>query len=137
MGAPPSDVQAAEGLLVPALAHVGTREAGQIARRRLGPAPAVRVAAVQVDDEPRQRAHVLVVVPNDVRERPGLAEAQVVEVARRDLPARDVRVASDAEQLRLDGGEARIGHPVPEDAAHDRQQVQVARVERRFEPAIR
>ena len=55
---------------------------------------------------------------------------QHVEVDRRDLPALDVADARDAQQLALDGPQPRVVHPVLEHAPHERQQVEVAGVDR-------
>ena len=106
-------------------------QAREVARWRLAPALAVRVPAIDVYEETRERAHVLVVVADDVDQWPRLAEAQEVEVARRDLPAGDVAVAAQPEELRLHRREARVGHPVAEHAPDERQQVQVAGMQRR------
>jgi hypothetical protein len=122
--------EAAQRLLVTPLAGEGAGEAGKVSRRRLAPALGVGVAAVDVDEESGERSDVLVVVANDVDKRAGLAEAEVVEEARRDLPAGDVGVAAEAEQLGLDRGQAGVAHPVPKDPPHQRQQVEVARVQR-------
>jgi hypothetical protein len=78
------------------------------------PALVVGVPAIHVDEQTRQRPNVLLVVADDVDERPGLAETQEVEVARWDLPAGDIAMATHAQQLRLDGAEACIGHSVLE-----------------------
>ena len=119
---------------MPALAGEGAREPGEISRRRFGPARAVGVLAVQVDEQSPERPDVLVVVPDDVDERPRLAPAQVVQIARRDLPAGDVTVAPEPEQLGLDRGEPRVGHAVAKHAPHDRQEIEVALVQRWVRP---
>ena len=69
------------------------REPREISGRGFVPALAVRIATVDMDEESRERTHVLVVVAYDVDERPGFAESQVVEVAAGDLPAGHVAVA--------------------------------------------
>jgi hypothetical protein len=100
----------------------------EVARGRLPPPLAVGIALIDVDEQSRQRADVLIVVAHDVDERPRLAPAEVVEVAAGNLPAGDIRAPSQPEQLRLDRPEARVRHAVAEDPAHDRQQIEMARV---------
>ena len=48
---------------------------------RLVPTLGIGVAAVEVDQQPRQRSDVLVVVAHDLDQRTGLAEAEEVEEA--------------------------------------------------------
>jgi hypothetical protein len=107
-------------------------EPGKVAGRCLPPAIGVGVAAIQVDEEATEGANVLVVVTDHVDERARLAPAQVVEVAARNLPAGDVRVAPQPQQLRLDRRQTGIGHPMPEEPADDRQQVEVPGMQRRI-----
>jgi hypothetical protein len=94
-------LEAGERLRVPARSCEGPRQAGKVTGRRFGPALAVGVAAIDVDEQARQRADVLVVVPNDLQERRRLPEPQELEVPRRDLPATDVRMAAEPQQHRL------------------------------------
>ena len=75
---------------------------GEIAGRRLVPARVVRVAAIHVDEEPRERTDVLVVVPDDVDESAPARRTAGSRGSVRDLPARDVAVPAHAQQLRLD-----------------------------------
>jgi hypothetical protein len=60
----------------------------------------------------------------------GRTTAQEPEIACRDLPAVDVVVAGAPEQGLLHGAQAGVRHPVAEQAPHDRQQVQVAVMQR-------
>jgi hypothetical protein len=103
---------------------------GQIPRRRIGPALPIRVIAVDMDEQASQRADVLVVVVDDFEERGRLAGPKELEIAARDLPAGDIGVAVEPEQDRLHRREPRVWHPVLEDPSDDRQQVEVAGVER-------
>lgn len=119
---------------MPALPGEGSSQAGEIPRRRFRPARVVGVFAIEEDEQPAERPHVLVVVPDDVAKRAGLAPAQEVEVARGNLPAGDVAMAAEAQELGLDGCQARIRHAVAKDAPHDRQQVEVALVDRWVRP---
>ncbi len=116
---------------MPTLALERPGKAREVTRGRVPPSLAVRIAPVDVHEEASKRAHVLVVVAHDVDERPGLAPAEVIEVAAGDLPARDVGAPSKPEQLRLDRRQPRVGHTVAEDPANEGQQVQMARVQRR------
>jgi hypothetical protein len=117
---------------MPARAGVGPRQAGEVTCGRFGPALAVGVAAVDVDEQARQGADVLVVVPNHLEQRRRLPKPQELEVPRRDLPAADVRMPAQPKEHRLNGSEARVRHPVPEHATHEWQQVEMARVDRRI-----
>jgi hypothetical protein len=128
-------LEAGECLLVPAGAGVGPRQAGEVTRRRFCPAVAVGVAAVDVDEQAREGADVLVVMADHLQQRCRLPEPQELEVARRDLPAPDVGVPAESQEHGLDGPEAGVGHPVPEDAAHESQQVEVAGVDGRALPS--
>jgi hypothetical protein len=123
-------VKAVERLLVAALALERTGKAGEVARWRVPPSLAVGIAAIDVHQQSRQRAHVLIVVAHDVDQRPGLAPAEVIEISAGNLPARDVRAASKAEQLRFDRRQPRIRHPVAEDTPDQRQEIEVASVQR-------
>lgn len=106
-------------------------QAGEVAGRRFRPAFAVGIAPIHVDEESAQRADILAVVMDD-REQPArVAVPEVLEVAAGDLPAADICVPLQAEQLRLDGGEAGVGHPVAKDPADQRQKIEVTRVGRR------
>jgi len=125
-------IEAAERRFVSTLLSKRTCQACEVAGWGLAPAGRVGIAAVDVNQEATQGSDVLVVVTDDVDQRPGLTEAQVVEIPRWNLPARHVRVAPKAEQLSLDGGESRIGHPVAEDPPDQWQQIQVAGVEWRI-----
>jgi hypothetical protein len=117
---------------VPALPGEGPSQPGKIPRRRLGPARAIRIPTIEMHQQSPERPNVFVVVANDVDERAGLSPPQVVEVARRDLPASYVAMPSQAQELRLDGGQARVRHPMLEDAPDDREEIQMAIVERRI-----
>ena len=119
---------------MPALPGEGSGEAREITGRRLRPARAVGVLPIEEDEQPAQRPHVLVVVPDDVAKRPRLAPPQEVEVARWNLPAGHVGVAAEAQQLGLDGRQARVRHPMAKDTPDDRQEVEVALVHRRVRP---
>ena len=87
--------QAAERLVVATLACERAGEPGEVADRLAAPILGVGVVDVDPAEQPGQRADVLVVVADDVDERPGLAAPQEVEVEARDLPAVDVGVAID------------------------------------------
>ena len=117
---------------MPALPRERPGQPREVAGRRLRPARVVGVSAVQVDEQPAERPHVLIVVPDDVEEGTRLAPAQEVQVARRDLPASDVAVPPQPQQLGLHGREPRVRHAVSEDAPDDRQEVEVAFVEGRI-----
>ena len=117
---------------MPAFAGERPRQAREVAGRRLMPALVVRVPAIDVHEKARERTHVLVVVADDVHERAGFAEPQEVQVPRRDLPAGHVPMPAEAEQLGLHRGEPGVGHPVLEHASHERQEIEVAVVERRI-----
>ena len=80
--------------------------------------------------QPTERPDVLVVVPDHGREGLGRAAAQEPEVPPGDLPAVDVVVALDAEEHPLDRAQAGVVHPVTEQAAHGREEIQVAGMER-------
>jgi hypothetical protein len=116
---------------MPAFACECPGEPGEIPRRRFVPTLTVSVPPVDVDQQPREGTHVLVVVAHDIDERPRLAESQVVEVPAGDLPAWNVAVAPQPEQLGLDGAQPSICHSVAEHTPDERQQVQVAGVQRR------
>jgi hypothetical protein len=124
-------LEACKGLLVPARARERSRQSGEVTCRGLGPALAVGVAAVDVDEQARERPDVLIVVPDHVEQRRRFPEPEELEVPRRDLPATDVRVPAQAKEHRFDGPESGVRHPVPEDATDERQQVQMARMDRR------
>jgi hypothetical protein len=82
---------------VAAVSDVRPREPRQVTRRSLAPPAVIRVALVDVDEEPAERSHVLVVVAHDVDDGARIAEPEVVEVAGRDLPARDIGPTSQPE----------------------------------------
>ena len=117
-----------------AFAGKRSSEPGEVAGRRLTPSGAIGVLAIQVHEQTAERANVLVVVPDHVGERPGFAPAQVVEVARWNLPATDIAMAAQAQQLRFDGGQPGVRHSMLEDTPHDRQEVKVPVVERGIRP---
>ena len=119
-------IEAVDGLLEPSLAAKGTGEAGEVAAGRPGPCKRIAEAVLDVDQQPRERADVLVVVAHHCGQGLGGAAAQEPEIATGDLPAVDIVVPDDAEQHPLDGPEAGVVHPVTEQPAHDRQQVEVA-----------
>ena len=127
-----SRIEAVERLVEPVLAGERAGEAGEVARWRLRPARSdrrsrsARWASSQASD--RTSSSLWRTTSASGSRRPA---AQELEVAARDLPALDVAVAVHAEQLGLDGPQARIGHPVAEHAPDDRQQVEVAGVDRR------
>ena len=124
------DVVALEGLAEPSRPSVGAGQAAEVAGRR-GPSRfRGPVAAGEQDQEARERADVLVVVADDRGERFGRAAAQETEVAPRDLGPIDVAVADHAQQTRFDRPQPGVLEPVAEEPADDRQQVQVAAVER-------
>src|SRR6185503_3898331 len=81
-----------------------------------------------------ERADVLAVVPNHLDQRFDEPDPEEIEIATRDLPALDVLVALDAEQLGLDRLQASIRHPMPKDASDERQRVEVAGVSRWIAP---
>ena len=114
-----------------AVARESPREPGKVAGRSVTPLLAIGVATVDVDEQSRQRADVLVVVPNHVDERPRLTPAEVVEIPARDLPASNVCSPVQPEELGLDRSQPRIAHPVAEHTADEGQQVEMPRVERR------
>jgi hypothetical protein len=121
-------IQAGQRLLVPALLHEGPGEAGQVARWRVRPAPAVAVVAIDADEQTGQRTNVLVVVLHDRDEWPRLAVAEELEVAARDLPTGDVPSAPYAEELGLDRRQPGIAEAMPKDPPDEGQEVQVAGV---------
>ena len=82
-----------------AFAGEGPRQAGQVAGGRLGPSFGIGITLVEVHEEAPQGSDVLVVVTHDVHERAWLTEPEVVQVATRNLPTRDVAVPPQAEQL--------------------------------------
>ena len=86
---------------MPALARKCPSEARKVAGRRLRPALRIGVALVDVHQQPAQRSHVLVVVSDDVDERAGLPEPEVVEVPAGDLPAGNVAMPAEPEELRF------------------------------------
>ena len=112
----------------PGPARPGRRPAPGPARRR-------RVAGLEDAEQPGQRPDVLVVVADDGRERLRGAAAQEPEVAARDLPAVDVAVPVQAQQARLGGSQPGVAQPVAEHPADDRQEVEVAGMDRRG-PAV-
>jgi hypothetical protein len=124
-------VDAAERGFVATIAGERPRKSGEVSGGRLRPAGVVRVVPIDVDEQSRKRAHVLFVVADHVHQWAGLAEAKVVQVPRGDLPAGDVGLTTQPEELALDRRESRIAHAVSEDAAHERQEVKVASVQRR------
>ena len=69
-------------------------------------------------------------MPDDGQERVRRTAAEEPEVAGRDLPAVDVVVADHAQERLLGRAQPGVRHPVAEHAADDRQQVQVAVVDR-------
>ena len=81
--------------------------------------------------QPAERADVLVVVADDLGQLGGRRPARKREVAAGDLPAVDVADPLHPEELGLGGPQPGIGHPVPEEAADDRQQVEVTGMPRR------
>ena len=103
-----------------ALSREGSGEACQVPGWRLGPALAIGVLAVEMDQQSTERPNVFVVVPHHLEQRARLAPPQEVEVSGRDLPASDVAVATEPEELRFDGRQPRIRHPMPEHPTHDR-----------------
>jgi len=114
-------LQAGEGLVESPVASECPGEPGEIAAWRSPARRWIRVVGVDPAEEPGQRPHVLAVVANDVDEWLRRRPAQEVQEAAGDLPAVDVAVAMRPEQLGLDGSEARVGHPVAEDAPDKRQ----------------
>jgi hypothetical protein len=121
-------VQAGDRLVEPVRSPEGPGQPGQVPA--VGTRPHCRVAEplLEVDEEAAQRADVLVVVAHDGRKRLGRSAAEEAEVAPRDLPAVDVVMSDDAEQRPFDGRQAGVVHPVAEQPAHDRQEVEVAGV---------
>ena len=103
---------------------------GQVADRSHAPLGLGPESGFRVREEPGQRANVLVVVADDLGERPGGSSAQELEVASGDLRAVEVATAMEAEELGLDGLEPGVGQSVAEDAPDERQQVEVAGVGR-------
>jgi hypothetical protein len=85
-----------------------------------------------VGEQPGERPDVLVVVADDVDQRLDRAAAQERQVVPRDLPALDVADAVQAEQLGLGRPEPGIAEPMAEEPPHDRQEVEVAVVRRRW-----
>jgi hypothetical protein len=125
-------LEAGQGLVLAAAARERPTEAREVTGRQAVPPRAIRVLAIDMTEESCQRANVLVVVANDVDERSRVAVPQEREVPLRDLPAGHVGVAADAEQRRFHGRQSGIDHPVAEQPADQRQQVEVAGVERRL-----
>ena len=71
---------------------------------------------------------------HDLGERFGRAATKELEVPARDLPALDVVRPADPEELLLGSLEPSVRHAVTEDAAHDREEVEVSGVGRRGAP---
>ena len=125
------DVVALQGLAEPSRPSVRAGQATEVAGRR-GPSRfRGPVAAGEQDQEARERADVLVVVADDRGKRFGRPAAQETEVAPGDLRPVDVTVADHPQQTRFDRPQPRVLEPVAEEAPDDRQQVQVAAVDRR------
>src|SRR5204863_3780377 len=124
-------LEAAERFVEATCPAEGSSETCQISDR-LSPT-VVRVGVIDVDpaQETGQRPDILTVVANDIDQRPGLAAPQEIEIEPRDLPAVDVLVADRSEELGLDRSQPRVGHPMAKDAAHERQQVEMAGERRR------
>ena len=100
-------------------------------RRRPGPAVA-RSRRSRWASRRAERADVLVVVADDVGERAAGPPRRNAEVAAGDLPAVDVAVRGASRAGRASAVRSRASvHPVAEQPADDRQQVQVAGVDRR------
>ena len=85
---------------------------------------------IEMGEKSRERANVLVVVPDDLDEVRSGATPQEPEVAARDLPALDIADPAQAEQFRLRGAETGIRHAMPEEPPDDRQEIEVARMYR-------
>lgn len=83
---------------------------------------------IEMGEQSRERANVLVVVPHDLDEICSGATPQESEVAARDLPAFDIADAVKAEQFRLGGTEAGIRHAMAKEPPDDRQEIEVARM---------
>ena len=81
-------------------------------------------------EQTRERSHVLVVVPDDGDEVLGRSSSKETEISLRDLATVDVAMPVQTEQLGFSGPQPRVRHPMAEDAAHDRQKIEVARVRR-------
>ena len=127
-------LQAAQRLGEPPFAGERPGQPGQVTRGRGGSCRRVGEPRLEMGEEPAERADVLVVVPDDVGQRGGVAAAQELEVATGDLGAIDVTDAVEAEQLRLRRTQPRVAHPVAEQPPDDRQQVEVAGMGRRVPP---
>ena len=124
-------LEALERLVEPVLAGERAGETREVARWRLDPLGRVAVAVGEMSEEPGERPDVLVVVAGDLGERLRRPAAQELVIATGDLPALDVADPMQAEELGLRGPQARVGHPVAEQAPDDRQQVEVAGMDRR------
>ncbi len=124
-------VEALQGLVVPAVPRIRPGKPGEVPTRCLVAAGALGVSLLDVRHEQSERPHVLLVVDHHAGEGLDGSATQYLEVDRRDLPALDVAHARDTEQLAFDGAQAGVLHAMPEHAAHERQQVEVAGVDRR------
>ena len=110
---------------------VGPGEAAEIPGR--SPPAGLRgpVAVREQDQQARERADVLVVVPHDLDERLGRAATQESEIPAGDLPALDVAVPLQPQQPGLGRPQAGVVEPVSEEPSDDRQQVEMAGMDRR------
>jgi hypothetical protein len=124
-------VETFERLVEAAFAGERPSQPRQVTRRRSTPRIRIGIAPFHMTDEVRQRAHILVVVAHDLDERVGGSAAQEVEVPPRDLPALHVTDPVEPEQLGFRRAKARVRHPVPEQPADEREQVEVAGMLRR------
>ena len=105
-------------------------EAGQVARRSGCSSRLIAEACLEESQECRQGADVLIVVLDHVSEAFRRPATEKLEVAAGDLPAFHVSDSVEAKELRFSRPEAGVGHSMPEQPAHDREQIQVATVER-------
>lgn len=124
-------VEAGQCLVQPRLPGERAGQAGEIADRCLGPSRRLRVSTIDVDEQSRQRANVLVVVAHHVDQSPGLAIAEELQVAAGDLPARDVRPPAQPEEAGLDGRQPGVPQAMAEHPPDERQQVEMTGVSRR------
>ena len=80
-------VETGQRFTEPMLPRERTREAGQVAGRRLGPPIRIAEMYLEVDEESRQRAHVLVVVTDDLHQLVGNPASQESQVGTGSMPA--------------------------------------------------
>lgn len=117
-----------QGLGVTTVSGEVAGETRQVAWRCLGSPGGIAEVALDIGKQASERPDVLVVVPDDSEESGRLTVTQELEIPSRYLRAGHVAMAPQAEQRGLHGLQPSIRHSVAKEAAHHRQQVQVAGV---------